>query len=62
MSTDRIADLEQEILLLKLEITVLIQVLSQTKELPILGPERIEAYNEALNQEMAKAGLKIRLR
>jgi len=60
MSADRIADLEREVLGLKLELGLLIQVLSETKELPILAPGlRWDTYHEALGRELAKARLKI---
>lgn len=51
-------ELEKEVSKLKIKLSIVISCLTQNDTLPILGPMRNwEAYESALRQEMAKAGL-----
>jgi hypothetical protein len=55
--TDRIQHLEREARVFRIELRVLIQMLSETDQTPILGPGRWEKYGDTLKKALAKAGL-----
>jgi hypothetical protein len=57
MPDKSIKDLQNEILRLKIRLEKLEQYLATTTDLPILGPNRLDAYHSDVDEALDKVGL-----